>query len=75
MGIFRKKNNNEESIATEPVAGAVSLGVHIAFCVCIFLLAIGIAWALFKLYDEPVREWLKDHWLKRKVTNSQPITN
>ena len=61
--------------AAEPVAGAVSLGVHIAFCVCIFLLAIGIAWALFKLYDEPVREWLKDHWLKRKVSNSQPITN
>ena len=21
---------------------------------------------LLKVYDEPVREWLKEHWLKRK---------
>lgn len=25
-----------------------------------------LAWGLQKAYDEPVREWLKDHWLHRK---------
>lgn len=39
--------------------------VHVAVAVSIFLLAIGIAWASLKLYDEPVRNWLKEHWLKR----------
>ena len=29
-------------------------------------MAIVIAWGLQKAYDEPVREWLKDHWLHRK---------
>lgn len=28
-------------------------------------LSIFIALAAFKLYDEPVRNWLKEHWLKR----------
>ena len=45
------------------------LGVHIFLAVSIFFLAIGIAYASLKLYDEPVREWLKQHWLlggKRK---------
>lgn len=22
------------------------------------------AWAALKLYDEPIRAWLKEHWLK-----------
>ena len=32
----------------------------------LFLLAIFISYALLKMYDEPVREWLKEHWLKSK---------
>lgn len=44
-----------------------SQGMHIFIGVSIFCLAIGIAYASLKLYDEPVREWLKNHWLyKRK---------
>jgi len=27
------------------------------------------AWGLLKAYDQPVREWLKEHWLKRKSLN------
>ena len=38
---------------------------HIAVSVGIFGLSILLAWALLKAFDEPVREWLKDHWLKR----------
>ena len=32
---------------------------HVFVAVCIFVLAIAIAYASFKLYDVPVREWLK----------------
>ena len=42
------------------------LYTHIAVAVGVFFLAVLIAWALLKVYDEPVREWLKEHWLKRK---------
>ena len=35
------------------------LGMHIFVAVCIFFLAIGLAYAALKLYDLPVREWLK----------------
>jgi len=41
------------------------LGTHIFFAVCIFLLSIFIAYASLKVYDEPVRSWLKENWLKR----------
>ncbi len=34
--------------------------------VCVFLLSIFIAYASLKLYDEPVRNWLKQHWLMRR---------
>jgi len=37
------------------------LGMHIFVAVCIFFLAIGLAYAALKLYDLPVREWLKNH--------------
>ena len=37
---------------------------HIAVSVSLFVLAIFIAYALLKLYDEPTRNWLKEHWLK-----------
>lgn len=30
----------------------------------IIVMAIAVAWAALKLYDEPVRQWLKEHWLK-----------
>lgn len=32
---------------------------------CGLLLSIAVAYAFLKLYDEPVRNWLKEHWLKR----------
>ena len=35
------------------------LGTHIFVAVCIFLLAISLAYAALRLYDLPVREWLK----------------
>ena len=38
------------------------LGMHIFVAVCIFFLAIGLAYAALKLYDLPVREWLKKKW-------------
>ena len=39
---------------------------HVAVGVGVLLMAIVIAWGLQKAYDEPVREWLKEHWLKGK---------
>lgn len=36
------------------------LGMHIFVAVCIFFLAIGLADAALKLYDQPIREWLKN---------------
>lgn len=44
-------------------------GIHIAVAVSIFFISIAIAWGCFKLYDEPVREWLKQRYLsgKRKI--------
>ena len=35
------------------------LGMHIFVAVCIFLLAILVAYGAYRLYDLPVREWLK----------------
>ena len=43
---------------------------HVAVAVGVLLMAIIIAWGLQKAYDEPVREWLKDHWLHRKQTDA-----
>ena len=40
--------------------------MNIMLNVGIVILAIFIAWACFKIYDEPLREWLKEHWLKGK---------
>lgn len=47
-------------VASNPEA---SLGANIFVNVSTFLVAVGIAWACLKLYDLPVREWLKRHWL------------
>ncbi len=40
-------------------------GQHIFINICSFLLSVVLAWASLKLFDEPVRAWLKDHWLSR----------
>lgn len=45
------------------------LGTHICVAVAIFLFAIAIAYACLKLYDEPVREWLKHHFLMKNPKN------
>lgn len=39
------------------------LGTHIWVAVWIFIASIAVAYACLKVYDEPVREWLKNHWL------------
>lgn len=38
-------------------------GTHICVAISIFIMAIAIAYATMKLYDEPVREWLKHRFL------------
>lgn len=43
------------------------LWVHVAVNVGVVFMSIILAWGVFKIYDEPVREWLKEHWLKRKA--------
>ena len=40
------------------------LGMHIFVAVSIFFLAIGLAYAALKLYDLPIREWLKGKLFK-----------
>lgn len=41
--------------------------VHIWVAVSLFILAIGIAYATMKLYDIPVRDWLKKKFLTKKL--------
>ena len=43
------------------------LWMHIAMNLGVVFISIVIAWGVLKIYDEPVREWLKEHWLKRKT--------
>lgn len=45
-------------------------GMHLFIAVSVFVLSIAIAYACLKLYDEPVREWLKQHWLMKKNTKT-----
>lgn len=40
--------------------------MHIVMNIGVIALSIAIGWACLKLYDEPVRKWLTDHWLKHK---------
>ena len=35
------------------------LAMHIFVAVSLYVLAIALAWAAFKLYDLPVRSWLR----------------
>ena len=46
------------------------VSTHIFVAVSTFIIAVGIAWASLKLYDEPVREWLKNHWLQKREKSS-----
>lgn len=39
------------------------LGTHIWVAAGIFFASVFVAYAFLKLYDEPVRQWLKNHWL------------
>lgn len=39
---------------------------HIMVAVSLFCIAISVAWASFKLYDMPMREWLTEKWLKKR---------
>lgn len=41
-------------------------GMHLFVAVAVFVLSIAVAYASLRLYDEPVREWLKQHWLMKK---------
>lgn len=38
---------------------------HIMVAVGTFCLAIAIAWASLRLYDEPLRKWLQNHWTSK----------
>lgn len=49
-------------VANNPEA---SLGANIFVSVSVFVIALGLAWGCLKLYDLPVREWLKQHWLMK----------
>ena len=39
------------------------MGQHIMVAASVLIFAICMAYAALKLYDEPVREWLKQHVL------------
>jgi len=39
---------------------------HVAVGAGVMFMAIVMAWGLLKAYDLPVRQWLTEHWLKRK---------
>ena len=41
------------------------LWIHIAMSAGVFVFSILLAWGLLKCYDEPVRKWLTENWLKR----------
>ncbi|MDE6646889.1 MAG: acyltransferase family protein [Prevotella sp.] len=40
--------------------------MHIVMNIGVIALSIAIGWACLKLYDEPVRKWLTNHWLNHK---------
>lgn len=46
------------------------VGQHIFVAVCIFILAIFVAYGAYKLYDLPVREWLKKKLFKPATTKA-----
>ena len=46
------------------------LWMHIMVNTGVAFISILLAYGLLKVYDEPVREWLKEHWLKRNVNKA-----
>ena len=42
------------------------LWIHIMVNVGVVFMSIILAWGLLRAYDLPVRQWLTEHWLKRK---------
>lgn len=44
----------------------VPLWMHIAVSAGVVTVAVALAYAWLRLYDEPVRKWLTDRWLKHK---------
>ncbi|MBR6605288.1 MAG: hypothetical protein IKK92_05405 [Prevotella sp.] len=49
-------------IATHPEA---SVGTHVFMAVCVFFASILLAYATYRLYDLPVREWLHKRLFKQ----------
>ncbi|MGN0196131.1 MAG: acyltransferase family protein [Candidatus Cryptobacteroides sp.] len=49
-------------VAAHPEA---PIWMHIAMNAGVVFISIVLAWGVMKIYDEPVREWLREHWLKR----------
>lgn len=45
--------------------GKMSLAQSWPMALAVLVGSIALAWALLKLYDEPVREWLKNKWLRK----------
>ncbi len=45
---------------------------HVAVALGVLVMAILIAWGLQKAYDEPVRKWLTEHWLKGRKRVAKP---
>ena len=41
--------------------------MHLAVNAGVVFLSVVLAYGVFRMYDEPVRAWLKDHWLQRKA--------
>ena len=41
------------------------LSMHVFVAICIYVLAILVAYGSYKLYDLPVREWLKKKWFAK----------
>jgi len=39
--------------------------MHVMVSIGVVLVSVAASWAALKLYDEPVRKWLTEHWLKR----------
>ncbi len=42
------------------------LGTHVFLGIAVFFLSVALAYACMRLYDEPVREWLKNRWILKK---------
>lgn len=43
--------------------------MHIVLNLGVVFVSVILAWGLLRVYDEPVREWLKEHWLRRRRQN------